>query len=171
MHVACIDRNTWRCAGVATRADASGVERLSLAVEHDGQDLGIAAQSAHRGDRQRSAVVGLAHGSGVQTRTQRVEVDEHRDRWNPLRSLAATDGSDQGLDLELIPRRLTVGGLPAELGAAVGDRRPEGTIADGIERDQRLAHARRAVCPALDLRRLAVDAATRRRPTFPARRR
>ena len=68
-----------QCEPLRRSGDACGaadVERLATTVEHDRDDLGLAAQPPHGGDRECCGVVGLADRAAREAGTQRVVVDQ-----------------------------------------------------------------------------------------------
>ncbi len=132
----------------------SDIHGASLAVEHDRDDLGVTGQLAHGRDRQGLSVGELAHRVGMQPVAQGLFIDEHDQFHHPLADLTTRHGVDHGFDLQLVPGHLAVAGLAAELAAGAVDPGPQLGVTDRVERDQRVAHPRLAIGPALDLRQL-----------------
>ncbi len=129
---------------------AADVEGSAVAVEHDRQDVGVAAHPPEGGHREGDAVGGLAHPGIVKAGDQGVVVDEGDDLGDASGGLAGGDGGDDGVGLSFGEAAVVVGlGVPEpfELGVDGG---PDGGVADGVELEQRAVHARDLVDPALD---------------------
>lgn len=120
------------------------------AVQHDGNDRGLARQAPDGRRRHGDAVGGLADRVVVETATQRVEVDEDRHLGHPpVGRAGAGDQVDQHIGPELIERAV-VDVRPSPFG---GDRRIERRadpgVGFGVEAEVGVAHAGLAVLPAL----------------------
>ena len=110
------------------------VEGDTVAVEHDRDDVGVAAQPADRGHGHGLTGRRLAHRAVVQPVSQRVEVDQHRHLGHAAAGTAgAGDQPDEGVGLDLVERAVV--GAVGLLGA---DRRAERVGDGGV--GQRVQH-------------------------------
>ncbi len=147
-----------QCEPLRRSGDACAAWPTSSAWPRPSSTTGMISASQHQpphgGDRECRGVVGLADRAAREAGTQRAVVDQDADRRHPTLVVTATDGGDQRLHLELLPRQGLVPRLArvAARGGA-GDRSPEGTVTHRVEADHGVTHAGLTVDPTLDLRR------------------
>ena len=86
--------------------EASGsavIEGNAVSAEHDGDDVGVAGESADRRHRQFGPISGLGDGGLVDAVHEGVVVDQHNDfRDAPIRGTGADDQIDEGVGSELV---------------------------------------------------------------------
>ena len=92
--------------------EASGsavIEGNAVSAEHDGDDLGVAGESADRRDRQFGPISGLGDGGLMDAVHEGLVVDQHDDfRDPPIRGAGAGDQIDEGVGSEVVEAEVVV---------------------------------------------------------------
>ena len=145
-------RSVHRSKGTALFAggEASGsavIEGNAVPAEHDGDDLGVAGESADRRDRQLDPVSGLGNGGLMDALDEGVVVDQHDDfRDPPIRGPGTDDQIDEGVGSEVLEAHVVLSGRAGRLDGGIEGGRDAG-VGLRVELEVGVAHPALSIDP------------------------